>query len=155
MNSFGFGGANAHVVLKSNPRGKQNTFPSENIPRLITVSGRNENAADSLLSHVEKNPHDPEFYALLSKIHKHHIVGHNFRGFTVLGNPSLREVSVSLIHIFITIFNLFIYKSTSTTYFAAIHWGKKANLVCVLWNGIPMARYGKRYDENSSVQTNY
>lgn len=94
VNSFGFGGANAHVVLKSNPVNKQTTFPPETIPRLITVSGRNEKAVDTLLTFAEQNPYDPEFYAMLHKVHKNHIAGHNYRGYTILGNQSSREVTV-------------------------------------------------------------
>lgn len=52
LNSFGFGGANAHVLLKSNP--KQKTTQSlNNVPRLITVSGRTEEAVNNMLKKVQ------------------------------------------------------------------------------------------------------
>ncbi|XP_046832999.1 fatty acid synthase-like [Vespa crabro] len=41
INSFGFGGANAHIILKSNPKTKVNKgLPDDDLPRLVTVSGR-------------------------------------------------------------------------------------------------------------------
>jgi len=51
LNSFGFGGANAHVLLKSNTKPK---IPSivNNIPRLISVSGRTNEAVNNLLKNV-------------------------------------------------------------------------------------------------------
>lgn len=41
LNSFGFGGANAHVLLRRNPKEKVNQgIPTDDIPRLVTISGR-------------------------------------------------------------------------------------------------------------------
>lgn len=41
LNSFGFGGANAHVLLRRNPKVKVNQgIPDDDIPRLVTASGR-------------------------------------------------------------------------------------------------------------------
>lgn len=41
LNSFGFGGANAHILLKRNPKEKVNQgIPSDDMPRLVTISGR-------------------------------------------------------------------------------------------------------------------
>ncbi|KAJ8954469.1 hypothetical protein NQ314_007075 [Rhamnusium bicolor] len=80
LNSFGFGGANAHIVLKSNSKGKTKTY---NRPkhRLIHVSGRTEEAVHHFLEGVEKNQDDPEFLSLVDEIHKMNIEGHNFRGY--------------------------------------------------------------------------
>jgi len=53
INSFGFGGANCHVLLKSNPKEKVNGGrPKDNLPRLVAVSGRTNEAVDSLLDDV-------------------------------------------------------------------------------------------------------
>jgi len=51
INSFGFGGANAHVLLKSNPKIKTNKIVTH-IPRLIAVSGRTEEAVNNMLKNV-------------------------------------------------------------------------------------------------------
>lgn len=51
LNSFGFGGANAHVLLKSNPKPKI-TSVLNNVPRLMAVSGRTEDAVNNMLKNV-------------------------------------------------------------------------------------------------------
>lgn len=51
LNSFGFGGANAHVLLKSNPKLK-NTVTLNNLPRLILVSGRTKDGVNHMLQNV-------------------------------------------------------------------------------------------------------
>ena len=53
INSFGFGGANAHVLLKSNPKEKVNNGkPKDDLPRIVAVSGRTEEAVNTLLNDV-------------------------------------------------------------------------------------------------------
>lgn len=51
INSFGFGGANAHVLLKSNSKTKTNKIVNH-VPRLIAVSGRTEEAVNNMLKNV-------------------------------------------------------------------------------------------------------
>lgn len=51
INSFGFGGANVHLILRSNPKPKS-TPVKDNIPRLVAVSGRTYEAVDSFLTKV-------------------------------------------------------------------------------------------------------
>jgi len=51
LNSFGFGGANAHVLLRSNQKPKP--APTiNNVPRLIAVSGRTNDAVSNMLKNV-------------------------------------------------------------------------------------------------------
>lgn len=53
VNSFGFGGANCHVLLQSNPKKKiNNGLPVDDLPRLVVTSGRTEEAVDTILSDV-------------------------------------------------------------------------------------------------------
>jgi fatty acid synthase len=52
LNSFGFGGANAHVLLKSNSKTKTSNPIINNVPRLITVSGRTKEAVINMLKNV-------------------------------------------------------------------------------------------------------
>jgi len=51
LNSFGFGGANAHVLLKPNSKTKT-TQIINHVPRLIAVSGRTEEAVNNMLKNV-------------------------------------------------------------------------------------------------------
>ncbi|KAJ1529566.1 hypothetical protein ONE63_006337 [Megalurothrips usitatus] len=97
INSFGFGGANAHVILKSNPKNKAPIAPvNAEVPRVIAVSGRTEEAVNHLLDEAEKN-RDEEFYALLADIHRQNVAGHAYRGYALVGNSGepVREVAMA------------------------------------------------------------
>ena|SRR5580765_2609754 len=52
VNSFGFGGANCHILLKSNPKIKVNNETDDNLPRLVAISGRTEEAVKIILDEV-------------------------------------------------------------------------------------------------------
>lgn len=55
VNSFGFGGANCHVLLKSNPKEKiNNGAPQDDLPRLVVISGRSEEAVERILKDVSQ-----------------------------------------------------------------------------------------------------
>lgn len=92
VNSFGFGGANAHVILQSNPKPKTK-WPAPSIPRVVGVSGRTEEAVNELLDLSEKHKNDEEFMALLDHIHEMNITGHGYRGYAVLDGSNTREVN--------------------------------------------------------------
>ncbi|XP_076294356.1 fatty acid synthase-like isoform X2 [Lasioglossum baleicum] len=87
INSFGFGGVNAHILLKSHTKEKVNNgAPADDLPRLVALSGRNEEALDVLLNYVESIPVDVEFVRLLHDVHSEDIAGNLFRGYTILGS---------------------------------------------------------------------
>ncbi|KAF6202923.1 hypothetical protein GE061_003330 [Apolygus lucorum] len=91
INSFGFGGANVHIILRSHNKPKQ-PLAKDNVPRLICVSGRTTEGVNKLINKLETMPRDDDLITLLHDIHKQNIVGHPYRGYTVLGasNP-IRE----------------------------------------------------------------
>ncbi|CAD7085952.1 unnamed protein product [Hermetia illucens] len=93
LNSFGFGGANAHVILKSNPKPKAVT-PKEGPPKLVVLSGRTVDAVQDLLEDAEAHKDDEEYFALINEIHNTNIPHHYYRGYSVVTNKStpLREV---------------------------------------------------------------
>ncbi|XP_057664642.1 fatty acid synthase [Diorhabda carinulata] len=91
VNSFGFGGANAHVVLKSNPKPKT-TWPVGEVPRVVGVSGRTEQAITNFLNRIEEYKNDEEFLALIDDIHSRNINGHYYRGYAVLQDKAVKEV---------------------------------------------------------------
>ncbi|EDX03567.1 GD23205 [Drosophila simulans] len=90
LNSFGFGGANAHVVLKSHTKAKEpkacpKAGEAEQSLRLVTCSGRTEDAVHQLLKVATEQRHDQELLTLINDIHSHPIPLHPFRGYAVLG----------------------------------------------------------------------
>lgn len=93
LNSFGFGGANAHVILKSNKKPKT-VGTIGDIPRLVVCSGRTEEAVETLLVEIEANRNDDEFIGLVNELHARNIPQHFFRGYTVMGadGSNQREV---------------------------------------------------------------
>ncbi|XP_047362256.1 fatty acid synthase-like [Vespa velutina] len=97
INSFGFGGANAHILLKSNPKRKVSKgFPDDDLPRLVTVSGRTEEAVVTLLNDIDNRPIDVEFIRLLHDVYLKGTTGHLYRGYTIISSKSsdekLREI---------------------------------------------------------------
>ena len=93
LNSFGFGGANAHVILKSNKKPKSIGTIGD-IQRLVVCSGRTEEAVETLFGTIEENPNDDEFHGLINEIHSKNIPMHYYRGYTVMSadGEATREV---------------------------------------------------------------
>ncbi|KAL2729284.1 fatty acid synthase-like [Vespula maculifrons] len=86
VNAFGFGGANAHILLKSNPKTKINKgLPNDDLPRLVVVSGRTKEAVATILNDIDNRPIDIEFIRLLHDIHLKGTSGHLCRGYTISG----------------------------------------------------------------------
>jgi fatty acid synthase len=55
VNSFGFGGANGHMLLQWNKKNKINGgAPTDTLPRLVVASGRTEEAVDTILKDVSR-----------------------------------------------------------------------------------------------------
>lgn len=93
VNSFGFGGANAHILLRSNPKPKLSPVLDSKIPKLVAVSGRTEEAVQVLLDKAKEYEKDDEFIALLHDTYTMNIVGHLHRGYSVLGMAGAEETS--------------------------------------------------------------
>ncbi|KAJ8667374.1 hypothetical protein QAD02_009036 [Eretmocerus hayati] len=99
VNSFGFSGSNGHVILKSFDKRKINGgSPSDDLPRLVTISGRTEEAVQTFFADLENNEIDVEYIRLLHDIHSQDITDHLFRGFILLdrnkktSNNQTREI---------------------------------------------------------------
>jgi len=54
INSFGFGGSNAHALLKWNHKKINNKAPNDDLPRLVILSGRTEESVTLFLNDVSK-----------------------------------------------------------------------------------------------------
>lgn len=79
VSSLGFGGANAHVIIKPYPGRLEKEIPQVN-RRLVFVSGRTPEAIDHFLDKVQKHQKHSEFLALVDEIHKINVSGHIYRG---------------------------------------------------------------------------
>ncbi|KAF7994080.1 hypothetical protein HCN44_011349 [Aphidius gifuensis] len=85
INSFGVGATNAHVLLKSNDKQKMNGgAPADDLPRIVVISGRTNEAVETFLTSIENNPVDVEYIRLLHDIHALDIPKHIYRGYSIL-----------------------------------------------------------------------
>lgn len=93
VNSFGFGGANAHIILRSNPKPKLSPVLDVKVPKIVAVSGRTKEAVESFLDKVKEYEKDDEFIAMVQDLHSDNIIGHGYRGYQVLGDENSREIN--------------------------------------------------------------
>ncbi|XP_067208438.1 fatty acid synthase-like [Linepithema humile] len=85
INSFGFGGANCHILMRSNTKDKINKgAPNDNLPRLVVLSGRTEQAVESFLNEIENRPIDVEYVRLLHDLYADELKNHPYRGYVIV-----------------------------------------------------------------------
>ena len=98
LNSFGFGGVNVHLLLKSF---EKDTTPNsfkivEKVPRLVPLVGRTEEAVNHIFDYIQQNPDKitNEFLALLTETAKTDSSLLSYRGYLLVNdkNQYLREV---------------------------------------------------------------
>jgi fatty acid synthase len=95
VNNFGFGGNNCHTMLKRFTNKKvDGGIPKDDVPRLVCVSGRTEEAVLSLLNDVNCRKLDAKHVGLFHQIFKTNFYNHIYRGFTIASkNGPLRTSS--------------------------------------------------------------
>ncbi|NWR04682.1 FAS synthase, partial [Paradoxornis webbianus] len=92
INSFGFGGANAHVILRPN-KNKCQPLKTCSIPRLVQISGRTQEAVETLIQESRKHGECSPFVSLLSDISAVPVSSMPYRGYTLVGTESdIKEV---------------------------------------------------------------
>ncbi|CAL4149895.1 unnamed protein product [Meganyctiphanes norvegica] len=114
INSFGFGGANVHVLLKSYERSlsaksasnrgesimralsasnsqsnnqQDDTIPELDIPRIVLASGRTSEAVKTLLNGVKERA-TPALYGLMDRISRTSINNHPHRGYILASSDT-------------------------------------------------------------------
>ena len=88
INSFGFGGSNVHVLLKSHNKEKVANHPAAEMPRLVTCSGRTQEAVEEVLNTVTKDTHNVELQALLQENANTAPSTHPYRGYAILNSDN-------------------------------------------------------------------
>ncbi|KAG5318197.1 FAS synthase, partial [Pseudoatta argentina] len=96
ISSFGFGGSNAHMLLKWNRKQKVNNgAPNDDLPRLVILSGRTEESVKLFLNDIANHPIDVEYIRLLHDIYADNLDGHSWRGYIILNSiqqNSIKEI---------------------------------------------------------------
>ncbi|XP_051173561.1 fatty acid synthase-like [Leptopilina boulardi] len=102
VNCLSLTGSAANVILKDFKKQKKNEGrPDDNLSRLVTISGRTEEAVDFMLTELEGRPIDVEMLQLMYDVFKTEIPAHMYRGFTLLppkGLPKnkIREIQLHM-----------------------------------------------------------
>ncbi|XP_044275877.1 fatty acid synthase [Varanus komodoensis] len=92
INSFGFGGSNAHVILRPN---KKKPAPREtpSLPRLVQCCGRTQEAVETLLEQSRYLQEHSAFVSMLNDISGIPGSAMPYRGYTLIGSESdVKEV---------------------------------------------------------------
>ncbi|XP_067209348.1 fatty acid synthase-like [Linepithema humile] len=93
INSFGFGGANGHMLLQWNVKKKiNNGAPTDDLPRLVVLSGCTEESVKLFLHDIANHPIDVEYIRLLHDIHTDDIDGHSWRGYIILDSRQKNSI---------------------------------------------------------------
>ena len=106
INSFGFGGSNVHVLLRS-PDIEACTRPAHiatTATRLVTCAGRTQTAVEAALTEVSQHPTDIDMQCLLqSSVGDLSPLTHPYRGVTLVNAAaSRRMVEVLVCHVIVS-----------------------------------------------------
>lgn len=92
VNSFGFGGANAHALLRAHGKEKINHgIPEDQLPRLVLWSGRTDEAVRVVLDSVTKKRLDAEYVGLLHNIQVTSVSANTYRGYGIYTQKGSEE----------------------------------------------------------------
>ncbi|XP_031346518.1 fatty acid synthase-like [Photinus pyralis] len=84
INCFGFGGSNAHLILKRFEQRKVNGgLPEDDLPRLICVSGRAPESLKAIFDDIGGRKLDAEYCRILQEVFKSPNFEHPYRGYII------------------------------------------------------------------------
>ena len=92
VNSYGFGGANVHAILKSNTNGHSGQEDSSQ--RIFLCSARTEESWESICTLVLKHPKNIHLQALLDCQVNQPTRSHPVRGYALINGPDIKESKV-------------------------------------------------------------
>lgn len=96
VNSLGFGGTNAHLLLRANSKLKTKTSSSSSssilLPRIVAISARTWEAAEALLGKVVECKDDFEFVSIIRDVYSTDIPKNSVRGYVILDGISDRTI---------------------------------------------------------------
>lgn len=102
ISSFGLCNSFSHIILKQNKKIKTKAYEigeifEDGLPRIIYVSGRNEEGVIQFLECIKNRNMDEEFAALLQSVFYKSMNAHYYRSFTIIpdkNDGSQEEISV-------------------------------------------------------------
>ncbi|KAL8163353.1 UNVERIFIED_CONTAM: hypothetical protein K2H54_018774 [Gekko kuhli] len=95
INSFGFGGSNAHIILSPNKK-KCPPLETYNLPRLVQFCGRTEEAVERLIEQTMKQQQHTAFLSMLNDISGIPASSMPYRGYTLIGSEGdVKEIQMA------------------------------------------------------------
>ena len=94
INSFGFGGSNAHVLLRSPDSVASSGAPhvARTATRLVTCAGRTREGVEATLAEVSQHPTDVDMQHLLeNSVGDLSAATHPYRGFALVSSAENRQ----------------------------------------------------------------
>ncbi|OXU24446.1 hypothetical protein TSAR_011485 [Trichomalopsis sarcophagae] len=89
INTTSYCGVFANILLKvPDLKNNHQVDKSDNLPRLVTVSGRTEEAVSTILDYVQNNSANHDFIQLIYNIFESNVNNHLFRGYTVTSDKN-------------------------------------------------------------------
>ncbi|KAM6473364.1 fatty acid synthase isoform 2-T2 [Liasis olivaceus] len=95
INSFGFGGSNAHIILRAN-RNKSSPPDASSLPRLVQFCGRTQEAVETLIEQSCKMQEHTAYLSMLNDISGVSVSSMPYRGYTLIGSEDdIKEVQIA------------------------------------------------------------
>lgn len=99
ISSFGLCNSFSHIVLKQNKKNKTNLYEKgemfkDGLPRLLFISGRNEDSIKKLIENMKNSYIDEEYAALIQSVFCKSLNAHHYRTFCLI--PENKEVQTEI-----------------------------------------------------------